>query len=121
MKKRKSKGLAFLVAVAVAFSLLPGVAFAQPVGTAEDLEADIRQSNYNPLHAAGNTELNENLRARLHASLTMELSMLEEGLQCLPLAQYAAAGNILKNIVCLGLPERIRFLVSGKDPQGETI
>ena len=88
---------------------------------AEDLEADIRQSNYNPLHAAGNTELNENLRARLHASLTMELSMLEEGLQCLPLAQYAAAGNILKNIVCLGLPERIRFLVSGKDPQGETI
>lgn len=88
---------------------------------AEDLEADIRQSNYNPLHAAGNTELNENLRARLHASLTMELSMVEEGLQCLPLAQYAAAGNILKNIVCLGLPERIRFLVSGKDPQGETI
>ena len=72
MKKRKSKGLAFLVAVAVAFSLLPGVAFAQPVGTAEDLEAALETGGEVTLSAS--IELAEGTQFDIENAVTLDLN-----------------------------------------------
>lgn len=88
---------------------------------AEDFESDRRKANYNPMLAAGYTELTPALRERLHHSLTLELCALEEAVLRLPHGKYPAAGNILKNIVYLGLPERIRFLQTAEEKQGDTV
>lgn len=72
MKKRKSKGLAFLVAVAVAFSLLPGVAFAQPVGTAEDLEAALETGGEVTLSAS--IELAAGTQFDIENAVTLDLN-----------------------------------------------
>ena len=72
MKKRKSKGLAYLVAVAVAFSLLPGVAFAQPVGTAEDLEAALETGGEVTLSAS--IELAAGTQFDIENAVTLDLN-----------------------------------------------
>jgi len=85
---------------------------------AEDFEKDKKKKNYNPLLAAGLTELDSATRARLHISLTLVLRALEEALLALPHETYEAAGNILKNILYLGLPKRIEFLQTAEEQQG---
>lgn len=89
---------------------------------AEDFDRDREKQNYNPLLAAGLAELDGATRRRLHLSLTGELCALERELLRLPHEKYPAAGNILKNIIYLGLPERIAFLrPDGDTEQGATL
>ena len=95
------------IAEGIGFHLGRFVAIAD---AAEDLEKDKKKKNYNPLLAAGITALDTNICTRMRISLTLELTALEKDLLRLPHERYEAAGNILKNILYLGLPERIAFL-----------
>ena len=88
---------------------------------AEDFEKDRKKKNYNPLLASGLTELSPETKERLYISLTLVLQALEEALLCLPHERYAAAGNILKNILYLGLVKRIDFLRTESGEEGERL
>ena len=84
-------------------------------------EKDRKKKNYNPLLASGLTELSPETKERLYISLTLVLQALEEALLCLPHERYAAAGNILKNILYLGLVKRIDFLRTESGEEGEQL
>ena len=103
------------IAEGIGFHLGRFVAIAD---AAEDFEKDRKKKNYNPLLAANITEMDAKTRDRMRISLTLELSALETFLLRLPHERYDAAGNILKNILYLGLPHRIAFLREGE--KGET-
>ena len=89
--------------------------FIAMLDAARDLEEDIKKKNYNPLCAAGITSLDAGTCERMRISLTLELSALEEFLLRLPCEKYEAAGNILKNILYLGLPHEMAFLGQGEE------
>lgn len=88
---------------------------------AEDLEKDKKKKNYNPLLASGVTALTPEVKERLSVSLTLVLGALEEAMLRLPLDRYTAAGNILKNILYLGLVRRIEFLRTPAEEEGERV
>ena len=88
---------------------------------AEDFEKDKKKKNYNPLLASGLTELLPETKERLYISLTLVLQALEEAILRLPHDTYIAAGNILKNILYLGLVKRIDFLRTESGEEGERL
>lgn len=88
---------------------------------AEDFEKDKKKKNYNPLLASGITELTEEVKERLSVSLMLVLGALEKALLRLPHERYDAAGNILKNILYLGLVRRIDFLRTPAEEEGERV
>lgn len=90
-------------AYAVGFHLGRFIAVAD---ACEDYERDCRRKEYNPFRYR-EEPFDDAARARVCTSLTMELCALEEAMNALPLDQYPAAGNILRNILYLGLPARV--------------
>lgn len=102
-------------AYAVGFHLGRFIAVAD---ACDDYEKDCRRDEYNPFRYTGEP-FDTAARARVSTALTMELYALEEAMNALPLDTYPAAGNILRNILYLGLPARIDAMRPNEDPRKE--
>lgn len=77
---------------------------------AEDYEKDKKNGNYNPYLYIGDGCFDEAERRAAYHALGGELLSLEAAILRLPHESYPTAGNILKNILYLGLRARIDFL-----------
>ncbi|MBQ8352043.1 MAG: hypothetical protein IJY20_08405 [Clostridia bacterium] len=84
--------------------------FVAAADAAEDYEKDKKNGNYNPYLYIGNGAFEEGERHAAYAALGGELLSLEEAILRLPHDRYPGAGNIIKNILYLGLRDRIAFL-----------
>lgn len=88
--------------------------FVAAADAAEDFEADRKNRNYNPYLYSGSGCFEKAERRLAYDALGGELLALEEALLRLPHDRYPMAGNLLKNILYLGLPARIAFLAPGE-------
>ena len=102
-------------AEAIGFHLGRFVAMAD---AAEDYEKDKRAGNYNPYLYIGDGRFGEEERRAAYEALCGELLAMEKYVLLLPHERYPSAGNLIKNILYLGLRERIAFLAPGE--KGET-
>lgn len=84
--------------------------FVAAADAAEDYEADKKSGNYNPYLYAGEGRFEAGERRAAYAALGSELLSLEGAVLRLPHDRYPTAGNIIKNILYLGLRDRIAFL-----------
>lgn len=85
--------------------------FIYAADAAEDYESDRESGNYNPYVVRyGGDPLDGGIRETMRTALYLELSALEKAIDLLPFDDYAAERSILRNILYLGLPYRIRFL-----------
>ena len=91
--------------------------FVAAADAAEDYEKDKKRGNYNPYLYSGSGLFGETERRAAHFALQGELRLLEEAILRLPHEKRPDAGNIVKNILYLGLPERIAFLA--EQPAGK--
>ena len=106
------------IAYAIGLSLGRFVALAD---AAEDHEKDKQNGNYNPYLYIGNGLFDEQERYAAYHALCGELLRLEEAVLRLPHERYPTAGNIIKNILYLGLRERIRFLTPAEEGREEPV
>lgn len=93
--------------------------FVAAADAAEDYEKDCKRGNYNPYCYIGDGSFSQEARRAAYDALGVELLALETAILRLPHAQYPSAGNIIKNILYLGLRERIAFLLPeerGEEP-----
>lgn len=97
-------------AEAIGFHLGRFVAIAD---AAEDYEKDKRAGNYNPYLYIGDGSFDEEARRAAYEALCGELLAMENDILRLPHERYPSAGNLIKNILYLGLRERIAFLAPG--------
>lgn len=88
--------------------------FVAAADAAEDFETDRKKRNYNPYLYSGSGCFTEKERRLAYDALGGELLSLEAALLRLPHDRYPMAGNILKNILYVGLPARIAFLTWGE-------
>lgn len=91
----------------------------------DDLPEDIRRGAYNPfIRMYGDDALTE-IRgelALLERALTMELAGIEAAVELICFDAVPEYGNIIRNIIYLGLPERMRILsqkLAGSAADGE--
>lgn len=84
---------------------------------AEDYESDRASGSYNPyVLSYGGKPLTRENRQTIKCALLLECRALELAVNLLPFGKRATIENIIRNIIYLGLPERIKFL----DGDGET-
>ena len=78
---------------------------------AEDYERDARSVSYNPyvLSYCGKPMTAEN-KATIKCALIHECRGIESAVNLLPFGTRSTIENIIKNVIYLGLPERIKFL-----------
>ena len=81
--------------------------FVAAADAAEDYEKDKKRGNYNPYLYSGSGLFGEKERRAAHFALQGELRALETAILRLPHEKYPDAGNIVKNILYLGLPSRV--------------
>lgn len=81
--------------------------FVAAADAAEDYEKDKKRGNYNPYLYSGSGLFGEAERRAARFALQGELRALEEAILRLPHDKYPDMGNIVKNILYLGLPTRI--------------
>ncbi len=93
--------------------------FVAAADAAEDYEKDKKRGNYNPYLYSGSGLFGEAERRAAYFALQGELRLLEAAILRLPHAERPDAGNIVKNILYLGLPERIAFLTEGEQVAGK--
>ena len=86
---------------------------------AEDYESDRLSNSYNPyVIAYGGRELTEENKQTVKTGLLLECTALEAAVGLVPFGKKVTVENIVRNIIYLGLPERIRFL-DGKSNEEE--
>ena len=84
---------------------------------AEDYERDRLSGSYNPyVIAYGGKEMTEENKRTVKMGLLLECTELESAIGLVPFGRKVTVENIVRNIIYLGLPERIRFL-DGKDAE----
>ncbi|MBQ8859009.1 MAG: hypothetical protein IJ012_04375 [Clostridia bacterium] len=81
--------------------------FVAAADAAEDYEKDKKRGNYNPYLYSGSGLFGEKERRAARFALQGELRALETAILRLPHEKYPDAGNIVKNILYLGLPARV--------------
>ncbi len=81
--------------------------FVAAADAAEDYEKDKKRGNYNPYLYSGSGLFGEAERRAARFALQGELRALEAAILRLPHDKYPNAGNIVKNILYLGLPARV--------------
>ncbi len=89
--------------------------FIAVVDAVDDYEKDKKKGNYNPYLYTESGLLSDKEKRAAYYALTGELCKMEEAILRLPHEENPTAGNIIKNILYLGLPERIAFLAPGKE------
>jgi len=98
--------------------------FIYAADAAEDYDADVKGGKYNPYAMIyGKEGLTDENRATIKTALLLECNKIAEAVEFLPFGTRATIENIVKNIVYLGLVERIKFLdprcEENKLPQGD--
>ena len=92
--------------------------FVYAADAAEDYPDDCRTDSYNPYrYLYGSDGLSRESRENIHTALILRLSSLEVAVNRLPFGDAAAVEQIIKNILYLGLVDRIDFLL--KDGEAE--
>ncbi len=93
--------------------------FIYSADAAEDYERDRVTGSYNPFcEIYGKGGLTDANRQTIKCGLLLECRALEEAVCALPFGDNVSIENILRNIIYVGLPERISFL-DKKDTTGE--
>lgn len=73
---------------------------------ADDFADDAKSGSYNPIRYAYETEeLTDRLKENLYEALLLECSSLSAAASLLDFSACTAAGNIIKNIIELGMPD----------------
>jgi hypothetical protein len=81
--------------------------FVAAADAAEDYEKDKKRGNYNPYLYSDSGLFGEKERRAARFALQGELRALEAAILRLPHNKYPDAGNIVKNVLYLGLPTRM--------------
>ncbi|MBP3307944.1 MAG: hypothetical protein J6L90_00735 [Clostridia bacterium] len=85
--------------------------FIYAADAAEDYDEDRKRGRYNPYRALyGDGGLTDENRAMIKCALLLECRALEAAVCALPFGDNVSIENILKNIIYVGLPDRIAFL-----------
>ena len=98
--------------------------FVYVADAAEDYARDVKENAYNPFRCLyGDGGLSREIREDIHTGLMLRLTSLEEAVLRLPFDGADAVASIIKNILYLGLPDRIAFLLkeeteAGSDEKG---
>ena len=86
--------------------------FVYAADAAEDYSEDCLTDSYNPYrYLYGSEGLSYEIRQNIHTALILRLSSLEAAVNRLPFGDSAAVEQIIKNILYLGLVDRIGFLL----------
>lgn len=86
--------------------------FIYAADAAEDYDRDRRTGAYNPyVLRYGGQELTAENRAAIHCALLLEGRQIEGAVNLLPFGERRTLEALICNILYLGLPERIRFLL----------
>lgn len=90
--------------------------FIYAADAAEDYEKDKKEGKYNPfLLQYGKAPLTKENKESIKTGLLLEAEALSRALELYPFGKRHTLERILKNVVYLGLPERIRFLDEKKE------
>ena len=90
--------------------------FVYAADAAEDYPDDCRTDSYNPYrYLYGSDGLSRENRENIHTALILRLSSLETAVNRLPFGDAAAVEQIIKNILYLGLVDRIGFLLKNEE------
>lgn len=91
--------------------------FVYAADAADDYDDDCRNDSYNPYRCLwGDGGLSPETRRDIHMGLMLQLEALERAVLRLPFHDADAVENIIKNIIYMGLPDKIAFLL---DKQNE--
>ena len=92
--------------------------FIYAADAAEDYDEDRREGKYNPyvLMYSG-AELTEDNRMSIKTALVLECKRIEAAVNLMPFGDNAAIENIIKNIIYLGLTDRLKFLDKKEDKE----
>jgi hypothetical protein len=78
---------------------------------AEDYDKDIKEGKFNPYaNIYDNQPLTRENRETIKTGLLLECRELERAIDLMPFGNRATIENIIRNIIYLGLPARIKFL-----------
>lgn len=93
------------------------------VDAADDLGDDLKSGAYNPfiLPDGDTLEVFRQNAESLRASLTMELVAIEAALELIDFSAVPEYGEIIKNIIYLGLPELIERILSKNPSDGSVM
>ena len=73
---------------------------------ADDFDDDLKNGGYNPIrYAYDTTELSGRLKENLYEALLLECSSLDAAASLIDFSACISAGNIIKNIIELGMPD----------------
>ena len=92
------------------------------IDAADDLGSDLKSGSYNPFILPNGDTLEafrQNIES-LRASLTMELVAVERALELIDFSAVPEYGEIIKNIIYLGLPELIEKILT-KNPEDGSV
>ena len=85
--------------------------FIYAADAAEDYDADRAKGSYNPyVISYGGADLTDENRRTIRCALLEECRCIEGAVNLLPFGELATIENIVRNIIYLGLPDRIKFL-----------
>ena len=91
--------------------------FIYAADAAEDYERDRKEGKYNPyVIAYGGAELTAENKRMIKTALTLECKGIEGAVNLMPFGKRATLENIIKNIIYLGLTDRISFLDEKEEP-----
>ncbi len=77
----------------------------------DDYEKDLKRGKYNPyVISYGGAELTAENKQNVKSALLIECSKLEKAINLIPFGNKVTVENIVRNIIYLGLTERIKFL-----------
>lgn len=85
--------------------------FIYAADAAEDYEKDKKSGSYNPyVEAYGGAELTAENKANIKCALVLECRKIEAAVNLMPFGNRHTIENLIKNIIYLGLVQRIAFL-----------
>ncbi len=89
--------------------------FIYAADAAEDYERDAKSGAYNPyVTYYGTDSLTGENKETIHCALILECKEISAAVNLLPFGTRATIENIINNIIYLGLPKRIEFLLADK-------
>ena len=94
--------------------------FIYAADAAEDYDKDVKRGKYNPYALIyGKDGLTDGNKATIKLALMLECKQLESVVALMPFGTRSTLEHIIKNIVFLGLPDRISFLDPKVEPSEE--
>ena len=92
--------------------------FIYAADAAEDYDEDRREGKYNPyVIMYSGAELTEENKKSIKTALLLECKRIEAAVNLMPFGNHVAIENIIKNIIYLGLTDRLKFLDKNNDKE----